>query len=310
MEKRIVEPIHALIQKRNTRWVQTAERDSPGSLEYTEAIENQSELNCFMRAKESLVRRGGECIRSKASGTILRKQQIGRKELVDYVVKYEQFIRIKKNIHLTEIVEERRAVFEDGLLTKDSEKRPLIQRREDKESSQPLTFLNAAETRSSRNAYNRLEAVKYAERWWNDYNPAYKKFKDNCTNYISQCLQAGGAPMTGAGNRSKGWWMQKGNWSYSWSVAHSFRWYLSGAKTGLRGVEREKARDLTLGDVICYDFNGDGRWQHSTIVVAKDGNGEPLVNAQTTNSRMRYWAYEDSTAWTPNIKYKFFHINV
>ena len=36
--------------------------------------------------------------------------------------------------------------------------------------------------------------------------------------------------------------------------------------------------------------------------------GMPLVNAHTYNSRMRYWAYEDSSAYTPNIKYKFFTI--
>ncbi len=116
--------------------------------------------------------------------------------------------------------------------------------------------------------------------------------------------------MTGHPNRSKGWWYQSNNWSFSWSVAHSLRWYLSGAKTGLRGREMQSAKELEPGDVICYDFDGNGRWQHSTIVVTKDANGEPLVNAQTSNSRMRYWAYEDSTAWTPNIQYHFFHIIV
>ena len=34
----------------------------------------------------------------------------------------------------------------------------------------------------------------------------------------------------------------------------------------------------------------------------------PLVNAHTFNSRMRYWNYEDSTAYTPNMKYRFFTI--
>ncbi|EPR28081.1 putative cytosolic protein [Geobacillus sp. WSUCF1] len=68
------------------------------------------------------------------------------------------------------------------------------------------------------------------------------------------------------------------------------------------------AEQLMAGDVICYDFQGDGRFDHSTIVVAKDQNGMPLVNAHTTNSRMRYWSYEDSSAYTPNIRYKFFHI--
>ena len=65
---------------------------------------------------------------------------------------------------------------------------------------------------------------------------------------------------------------------------------------------------LMLGDIICYDFEGDGRFNHNTIVTGKDEYGNPLVNAHTTNSRMRYWNYEDSTAYTPNIQYKFFHI--
>jgi hypothetical protein len=43
-------------------------------------------------------------------------------------------------------------------------------------------------------------------------------------------------------------------------------------------------------------------------VTGKDASGMPLVNAHTYNSRMRYWAYEDSTAYTPNIKYKFLSI--
>ncbi|MFB4167024.1 amidase domain-containing protein [Virgibacillus sp. JSM 102003] len=156
--------------------------------------------------------------------------------------------------------------------------------------------------------YDRRAAVQYAEHWWNSYNPAYRTFDVDCTNYISQCLRAGGAPMRGMPNRGSGWWYQADNWSYSWAVAHSLRWYLSGSTAGLKGNEKESARDLIPGDVICYDFQGNGKWDHNTIVVAKDANGMPLVNAHTDNSRNRYWSYEDSTAWTPDIQYKFFRI--
>ena len=158
--------------------------------------------------------------------------------------------------------------------------------------------------------YDRRAAVQYAERWWNSYNPAYEKFTVDCTNYISQCLRAGGAPMRGATNRNQGWWYQGDNWSFSWAVAHSLRWYLSGSTEGLQGKEVQNAAELSPGDVICYDFQGDDRWDHNTIVVAKDAEGMPLVNAHTDNSRHRYWSYEDSTAWTPNMKYKFFQIGV
>ena len=102
--------------------------------------------------------------------------------------------------------------------------------------------------------------------------------------------------------------MRKNDWSYTWTVANAFRWYLGGSKTGIQAVEKKSPEQLSPGDVICYDFQGDGRFDHTTIVVAKDKQGMPLVNAHTSNSRMRYWSYEDSTAYTPNIQYKFFHI--
>ncbi|RCW74863.1 amidase domain-containing protein [Saliterribacillus persicus] len=160
-----------------------------------------------------------------------------------------------------------------------------------------------------RYSYNRREAVRYAESWWDSYNPAFKYFSDNdCTNYISQCLFAGGVPMNGAPNRNKGWWYNANSWSFSWSVAHAFRWHLSGSNAGLQGSEVDDAKELMLGDVICYDFEGDGKWDHTTIVTAKDSQGMPLVNAHTNNSRHRYWNYKDSYAWTPNCAYRFFRI--
>lgn len=156
--------------------------------------------------------------------------------------------------------------------------------------------------------YDRLAAVQYAERWWDDHNPHYKNFEVNCTNFVSQCLHAGNASMRGYPNRSSGWWMQQNNWSYSWSVANAMTNFLHHSKTGLRAKKVDRAEQLIPGDLICYDFQGDGRFDHTTFVVAKDEENMPLVNAQTYNSRMRYWAYEDSTAYTPNIQYAFFHI--
>ncbi|NLC06728.1 MAG: amidase domain-containing protein [Syntrophomonadaceae bacterium] len=162
--------------------------------------------------------------------------------------------------------------------------------------------------------YDREKAVAYADRWWNDYNPAYRRFDNNdCTNYVSQVLRAGGAPMSRIGQVDQGWWYlghggANDRWSYSWSVAHSLRWYLSRSKSGFIVVEVADARELELGDVICYDFDGDGRWQHNTVVTAFDAQGQPLVNAHTENSYHRPWRYEDSPAWTPRIKYSFFHI--
>lgn len=261
------------------------------------------EEECLKRMKQSYKRRGAELVRSQVHGRILSKKKWDHQTEVGYILHYEQLIKMDQHFYVQERMETRKALFEKKHLVEDVLNPPIVKNEAKQNDTKEIS--NA---RVSGASYNRLEAVKYAELWWDDYNPHYHKFTDNCTNFISQCLKAGNAPMRGFPNRSKGWWYQNNNWSYSWSVAHSMRWYLSGSTSGLRGEERESASELIPGDVICYDFDGDGRWQHTTIVVAKDANGEPLVNAQTTNSRMRYWTYEDSTAWTPDIKYKFFHI--
>lgn len=162
--------------------------------------------------------------------------------------------------------------------------------------------------------YRRDLAAAYADRWWNEGNPAYELFEVNCTNYVSQCIFAGNAPMNYTGKRGNGWWYKGRNggqewWSYSWAVSNSLTQYLSAArKSGLRAFETETAGELQLGDVITYDWNGDGRFEHSTIVTAFDSAGQPLVNANTVASRHRFWDYRDSYAWTKATRYRFFHI--
>ena len=160
-----------------------------------------------------------------------------------------------------------------------------------------------------RGGYNPLAAVKYAERYWNEYNPNYPRFENDCTNFISQCLFAGGAKMYGE-SRIKGWWLRGNTWSYSWTTAHALYLFLKRAKTGLRGIEVSDPTELLLGDIICYDFEGDQRFNHTTIVVGKTSDGFPLVNAHTSNSRNRLWSYEDSTAYTQNIQYAFLQIYI
>lgn len=159
--------------------------------------------------------------------------------------------------------------------------------------------------------YDRAAAVAYANRWWNSYNPEFVHFPaDDCTNYISQVLLAGGFPVEFTGQRDRGWWYVGGNspganWSFSWAVAHSLRWYLAQHP---RVEALASPHGLQLGDVINIDFEGDGVIDHSLVVTGFAGPGEPLVNAHTSNVRQRHWAYRDSPAWTPGIQYFFWHI--
>jgi len=173
---------------------------------------------------------------------------------------------------------------------------------------------NSRDNRPRKVPYNRQEVAQYADKWWNSANPAYLKFEDDCTNFASQCLFAGGAPMHYTGKRGLGWWyvgkdQHQELWSFSWAVANSLKTYATKRTVGLTGRTVAAPEQLEIGDMICYDFDGDGRFQHNTIVTAKDERGMPLVNAHTTNSARRYWSYRDSYAWTPKTKYVFVHMD-
>ena len=258
-------------------------------------------VESLLKKRDGLQKRGGEIVKVMANGHV--RKAVERADVVEtiYDIHWKFAIKQGTQFYLEEEVESRKASFKGNKLLYDQELsiKPL-ELEEDTERRLELVSTRA------KIAYNRLRAVQYAETWWNSFNPNYPQFTDDCTNFISQCLYAGGIPMWGKPNRSKGWWIEgKSTWSYSWTVAHAFMLMLKAASWT---KEVKDPSQLMLGDIICYDFEGDGRFNHNTIVTGKDEYGNPLVNAHTTNSRMRFWNYEDSTAYTPNIQYRFFHI--
>lgn len=264
--------------------------------------------NWVNRVRRLHQERGYQVIRMTGSGQVFSERKLPDQEVECQYNLHVSFL-IKKGPHFyrEEQCRHHQALFYRNRLHSDQELPELNQAFVEDRSNPIIELTPVGEL--ERFYYNRQEAVKYAEYWWNDANPAYHFFEVNdCTNFISQCLRAGGAPMRGFPNRSTGWWYQNDDWSFSWSVAHAFRWYLSGSTKGLQATEVDAPEKLQLGDVICYDFEGDGRYDHTTIVVAKNHDNMPLVNAHTNNSRLRYWDYQDSLAWTPECQYKFFAI--
>lgn len=256
------------------------------------------------RKKEVMSKRKADIVKTNAVGKILKAETKDGLRHFFYNIHLKHLIKQGGFFYIEEELEKRKATFSLKELHEDEEL-PVDFSKQDLKS---MTVDDDRNQTMERYTYDRLKVVQYAERWWDDYNPAYMKFEVDCTNYVSQCLHAGGAPMRGYPNRSRGWWYRNKNWSFSWSVAHSLKTYLQNSTAGLRAQEVQDPQELELGDVICYDFQGDGRFDHNTVVTGKDAYGMPLVNAHTYNSRMRYWAYEDSSAYTPNIQYKMFHI--
>jgi hypothetical protein len=259
------------------------------------------------KKKEACAKRSAEIVKVKATGRIIDNMVKDDFKLAKYQAHFQFLIKQNGKLYMEEEVEWRVAKFYKNTLVSDEEIVPVEY--QDHQKDDGAIFPIEEEGKRLSYEYNRLKVVQYAENWWNSYNPAYKKFEVDCTNFISQCLHTGGAPMNGHPNRGRGWWLRNNNWSYSWAVANSLRLYLANPQNAFKSREVKSPDQLLLGDVICYDFEGDGRYNHNTVVTGKDPQGMPLVNAHTYNSRMRYWAYEDSTAYTPKIKYKFFTIN-
>ncbi|MFJ5963985.1 amidase domain-containing protein [Bacillus sp. NPDC093026] len=264
-----------------------------------------SDAEAVDRKKELFARRHVEIVKAKAKAKLLHStiQDDGTLH-VQYLAHLTYVCKdVDDSFYLEEQIEKREAFLYNDMLVKDH----MIEVDRQSEEIALVRFQDEEEFGRAFH-YDRRAAVQYAETYWNKRNPAYKNFEDNCTNFISQCLKAGNAPTRGYPNRGSGWWVRPHTWSYSWTVAHSLKNYLTTSKAGLRAKMLKEAKELSIGDVICYDFEGDGRYNHTTIVVDHDKSGMPLVNAQTYDSRMRYWSYEDSTAYTPSIRYAFFHI--
>ncbi len=118
-------------------------------------------------------------------------------------------------------------------------------------------------------AYNREKAVEYAHKWVFGRNPAYYDFSKiggDCTNFISQCIHAGGAPMNY--KRDTGWYY---NSVYSRAPAWSGVQFLYNFLTTNKGVGPKGTpiplKEVEIGDIIQLSFDGTA-YSHSLMVVS------------------------------------------
>lgn len=144
------------------------------------------------------------------------------------------------------------------------------------------------------NQYSRIEAVDYATRYALSPNPYYKYFSlantgGDCSNFISQCLLAGGA------TTNYKWWYHHNNslntshdtWSQTWAVAHALYWYIkinqASNLPGIKGFEVTEINSLDLGDLIFLEDN-NGHIFHSAIVTYHSAN--QLLISQHSNEAL------------------------
>ncbi|WP_436502023.1 amidase domain-containing protein [Actinokineospora sp. HUAS TT18] len=115
-------------------------------------------------------------------------------------------------------------------------------------------------------AFNRLAAIGYAVKWAYGRNPAYNSYGNDCTNFLSQIMRAGGWPNYGVGEGPVKWWRIPPKDSRTWSIADEFYWF---AKLSNR-MRPYRGEPVRPGDAVFADWAGghaDRRIDHAMFVT-------------------------------------------
>ena len=134
--------------------------------------------------------------------------------------------------------------------------------------------------------YDRNAAVEYAHKWAFLRNPQFTDFSEmggDCTNFASQVLYAGYGEMNF--KRLYGWYYNNINdRTPSWTgVDELYNFLINNQGPGPRAVV-VGIDDVLPGDLIQLDFDGDGRFDHTPVIVeVGDFTPETLLVAAHTN---------------------------
>ncbi len=129
--------------------------------------------------------------------------------------------------------------------------------------------------------YNRRNAYTYAARWALDRNPLFFNFNGiggDCTNFVSQCLFAGGCVMNYT--PTYGWYyISSTDRTPSWAgVEYFYDFIVNNRDAGPFATETTRDR-MQVGDVVQV-AKEDGDYYH-TMIITGFANGEILVSAHS-----------------------------
>lgn len=140
---------------------------------------------------------------------------------------------------------------------------------------------------SIKSGYNYPAMAAYLERYWSNYNPAYRNFNNqggDCTNFVSQALKAGGwTDKPGWYQNANYWWYNNANQTYSWtSVNH---WATFAINSG-RASMLYNVWSCRVGDVVQVKPSGSSSKVH-TMMVSYYSNGIPYFTYHSSNRYRR-----------------------
>ena len=160
-----------------------------------------------------------------------------------------------------------------------------------------VAMLLSPAPRVSASTYNPLKAIQYADQWWNKRNPKFQSYGFNdCANYVSQCLIAGGLNLraSSSADRSGSLAQCASLDSFLTNTLKATVWKTSSSSLAPTGLQS--------GDVAIF-----GNWlglRHAVFVSAKQSNSQPLFNAHT-HDRKRTTIGRLFSGWT---YVKYYHI--
>lgn len=149
--------------------------------------------------------------------------------------------------------------------------------------------------------YNRQKAIEYARKFVYNYNQAFYNFSNiggDCTNFVSQCLLAGGIVMDYSPN---GWFYNNINSrSPAWTGVEEFWNY--GIKNKNFNLKEVNINELEVGDIVQFYNNRTRKYYHNVIITKIILPIKPehiLVTSHDNN------AYNKSLVEYKNIFYRF-----
>ncbi|MGW1296575.1 amidase domain-containing protein [Streptomyces sp. NPDC002533] len=136
-------------------------------------------------------------------------------------------------------------------------------------------------------SYNYSKMVSYANKYWKKHNNSYRTYGNDCTNFISQAVHAGGwGPKGGAliQRKSNKYWFYgpaKPLTSYTWAGAENWYWFAK--KHSKRTKSLDNVWKMASADVLQVDFDRNGNINH-TMIVTKKYKGTPYLTYHTTDT--------------------------
>lgn len=159
-------------------------------------------------------------------------------------------------------------------------------------------------------AFNSSSAVTYSDNWATSRNSSnYPSFSSDCTNYLSQVMEAGGISEVKSGSNQ--WWCDRYLLGFlnsnSWSVADDCKnWILSSnngtitarwdtdSSTSYPSPPDDSANLIGGKEAIFYDWDSNGDMDHASFCVANGtstdntGSGD-LINQHTSDRHRTLW---------------------